>query len=315
MEYELNTDTAINNDHRLRGFTLIELMVAVTLSLFLLAGVAVLYLNTFTVQRDAAMTENLNSNARAALAIATSGLPSAGYFGGLNVGSVNSSLNVTAGDCNGLASATRAAPVFMAGSVTKENFLTCATAQIGTYVANGKPADWFLFRGALGPRLAVADLSADSNYLVASTQEGLLFKGKNPPAMPANSEIRAYHFNLFYLRDNNLMLTRLVGDQLQELTVAEGVEALRVFLGIDENGNGEINSYTGVSAATSAWTQAQWDRVKSVRLHLLTRSETLTNYSDQRSYQLGDINVLANGDNRKRSLAVNTVFLYNQNVW
>ena len=316
MEYKIKKIFSVRKHHQQTGFTLIELLVAVTLSLFLLAGVATLYINTFTVQRDAAMTENLRSNARAAMSIASSGLPSAGYFSGLNVASVNSKLSVSENDCAGLASAERASPVFMAGRVTEANLLSCATGQVGVYSAeNAGPSDWFLFRGALGPRLEATSLDANSNYLAANTQEGVLFKGNSPPLMSTDREIRAYHFNLFYLRDNKLMLTRLVGDELQELTLADGVEALRVFLGVDKNGNGEINSYTGVTEANKDWSAAQWHGVKSIRLHILTRSDTSPDYNDERSYLLGDINVQPNGDQRKRSLTTNTVFLYNQKYW
>ncbi|WP_066016367.1 PilW family protein [Endozoicomonas atrinae] len=301
------------------GFTLIELMVAVTLSLFLLSGVAVLYLNTYAIQRDSALTANLEHNARTALTVIARDLRSAGYNSGLNMGSIDGRGLVLNEDCGGLGSALQTSPFFMAGipdpdkATTVNNILDCVRGSIGNYnAADGSPSDWFLIKGAFGDRIEVNELEANTNYLVANSQEGRLFRGNNPPVISDDQEIREYHYNLFYLRDNQLMLSRLVGGQLEELTIALGVEALRVVLGIDDNGDGRVNRYEGVSDAMDGWSEVQWNRVRSVKIHLLSHSASSPNHEDHRSYQMSDISILPDGDDRKRSLASTTVFLYNQ---
>ncbi|WBA79421.1 PilW family protein [Endozoicomonas sp. GU-1] len=301
---------AIASDKRQQGFTLVELMVAVTLSLFLLAGVAVLYLNTFTAQRDSSAMITLNDNARTALAIISRDLRSAGYINGLPPESINQNGLAVSDDCTGIAAALTPSPAFMAGRASNDIF-GCAAGQPGDYTANdGLPSDWLLFRGAIGE--VVTNPVADTNYLVANTQEGHLFRSANAPLISADQEIREYQFSLFYLRDNQLRLTRLVNDALVETTLANNIEAMRVFLGIDDNGDGQVNRYQGTPANTNNWTEQQWNDVQSIKLYLLATTDQINGFEDFRTYQMGDITVQPNGDNRNRRLASTTIFLYNQ---
>ncbi|WP_299726607.1 PilW family protein [uncultured Endozoicomonas sp.] len=294
---------------RMNGFTIIELMVAMVLSLFLLAGVATLYLNTFIAQRESSDMVLLNHNARSALAIASGDLKSAGFANGVAAGSISSAGYTVTDDCTGLASATQPFPSFLAGR-GGNNILDCAVGQAGNYTAaDGKPADWFLFKGTAGS-LTTA-LAATGNYLVANSQEGRVFRGTNAPDLSPDQEIREYQFSLFYLANNELRLLRLDNDALVDTTLASNIEAMRVELGIDENGDGQVNRHQSVPADISNWSAGQWNQVQSVKIHLLARSPETNNYTDNRTYTMGDITVKGGGDNRHRHLVSTTVFLYN----
>ncbi|WP_419536155.1 PilW family protein [Endozoicomonas sp.] len=299
----------ITSHNRQQGFTLVELMVAVTLSLFLLAGVAVLYLNTLTTQRDSSAMITLNDNARTALTIISRDLRSAGYNNGLPPGSISQNGLTVTDDCSGIAAALTPSPAFMAGRASNDIF-GCAAGQTGNYTAaDGLPSDWLLFRGAVGE--VVNTPLTNTNYLVANTQEGRLFRSATAPLISDDQEVREYQFSLFYLRDNQLKLTRLANDALVETTLANNIEAMRVFLGIDDDGDGQINRYQGTPANTNTWTEQQWNEVQSIKLYLLTTTDQVNNYEDHRTYQMGDITVQPDGDNRHRRLASTTIYLYN----
>ncbi|MGI9277487.1 MAG: PilW family protein, partial [Endozoicomonas sp.] len=100
---------------RQSGVSLIELLIAITLSLFLLTGVAVLYWNVFIIQNDSSRAVSLNDSARAALTIISRQLRSVGYYSGLGSGSVNTNSLGVSNDCTGLASALNTTTSFMAG--------------------------------------------------------------------------------------------------------------------------------------------------------------------------------------------------------
>lgn len=87
---------------------------------------------------------------------------------------------------------------------------------------------------------------------------------------------------------------------------------MRVFLGIDDNGDGQVNRYQGTPANTNNWTEQQWNDVQSIKLYLLATTDQINGFEDFRTYQMGDITVQPNGDNRNRRLASTTIFLYNQ---
>ena len=308
----------LNSGRNQSGLSLIEIMVAMTLSLFLLAGVGTLYINTFTIQRDSNQRVGLNDNSRTALTVISKHLRSAGYGNGLGIGSLDTNGLSVNSDCNNLGAVYNSLTPFLAGR-SSANILGCAAGQVGNYTPNnGSPSDWILFKGAVGPALeydpanGINQLQANTNYIFSNTQEGRLFRGTNPPATPDDEIIREYQFSLFYLSQNNLQLTRLINDRLVTDTVANNVENMRVVLGIDDNEDGQVNRYIGVPANTQSWTANQWNRVISATIYILTTSDNDPGYQDTRSYLLGDITVAAPNDNRHRTLASTTVYLYNQ---
>jgi type IV pilus assembly protein PilW len=67
--------------HRIGGFTLIELMVAMTLSLVLVAGVLAVMLNSRQTYEVHDYTADMQENARFAMYILSRELRAAGYYG------------------------------------------------------------------------------------------------------------------------------------------------------------------------------------------------------------------------------------------
>lgn len=311
----------LNSLHNQSGLSLIEIMVAMTLSLFLLAGVGILYINTFTIQRDSNQRVDLNDNSRTALTVISKHLRSAGYANGLGIGSLDTNglaINPANSDCDNLGAVYNSLTPFLAGR-SSADILGCAVGQVGNYTVNaGSPSDWILFKGAVGPALefdpanGVNQLQVNTNYIFSNTQEGQLFRGTIPPATPEDEIIREYQFSLFYLFNNNLQLTRLVNNSLVTDTVANNVESMRVVLGFDDNEDGQVNRYTGVPANTQNWTANQWNNIISATIYILATSDNDPGYQDTRSYLMGDITVAAPNDNRHRTLASTTVYLYNQ---
>jgi len=88
----MNTNT--NNSHRQCGFTLIELMVAIVLSLVLLTGITYVVVNSNKSYNSTDSLARLQENARFAMQFLTQDIRRTGYMGCANdVSAVNTTLN------------------------------------------------------------------------------------------------------------------------------------------------------------------------------------------------------------------------------
>ena len=96
---ELRVMTVIANPKRMQGLTLIEAMVAITISLILLSGAITLFINNKVAYETNDNLSRLQENARFAIDFIIEDLRMAGYFGCRNsMDSVNNSIVAAAGD-------------------------------------------------------------------------------------------------------------------------------------------------------------------------------------------------------------------------
>jgi type IV pilus assembly protein PilW len=109
-----------------------------------------------------------------------------------------------------------------------------------------------------------------------------------------------------------LKRVEMIDGALRTTSIAEGVENLQVEYGLDTDGDGQPDNFVTVGGVDGAGGNV-WENVVSVRLHLLTRNTQATpGYADVRTYQLGpDVSVAAPADGFKRTLMTTTVRLYN----
>ncbi|OED40601.1 hypothetical protein ACH42_16045 [Endozoicomonas sp. (ex Bugula neritina AB1)] len=300
---------------RVQGFTLVELLVAITLSLILLISISEIYLNTVVAQRTNDSRNELTHEARIALTLITQDIGSIGFAGGAPFSSVDGNGLVLNNDCTGLASASNTTVGIMAGQSTANNILDCvANAAIGNYTPNdGSPSDWLLFKGAIGPEIPRASLENNIAYLISNPLEGTLFQGQNPPLLP-NGRIREYRFNLFYRTTNNdLTLLEINGGRLTPRVLATGVSQIRIRLGLSNTpSDSQINQWVTAPNNASAQSHQYWNRVRAIEIHLLSRGRQAPNFSDNKEYDVGGIIVRGNNSNEPGNLSTQTAFLYNQ---
>ncbi len=298
-----------------RGFSLIELMVAMTLSLILLAVVSLFYLTSVRAQNSAIAYSELNQNARIALTLITKDLSSAGYSNGVPFASVSAdALSITGNNCRGLAAPDNVNVSFMAGQGPGANsdILGCVNnAGTGNYnSSDGAPSDWLLIKGAIGPEVDSADLQDDTSYLISNSTEGAIFIGKSPPPMP-NGVIRPYLYNLIYRSaDNDLIVLELDGNRLTPRVLASDVMQVRVRLGMaNQPASSDIEQWIDAPATTENINY--WRRVRAVEVNVLARGRQTTNINDTKEYDVGGITVKGKSSHSPAELMTQTVFLYN----
>ncbi|RYH35616.1 MAG: prepilin-type N-terminal cleavage/methylation domain-containing protein [Alcaligenaceae bacterium] len=199
---------------RQRGFTLVELMVSLAISLFVLAAVLSIYLSTKSTFNSQDQMAQLQDSERLVLTMLTTTIQSAGYF-------VNPLANTAA-------TALPAATVTRADG-TSTAFLT-GEAIRGTGSGSGT--------GASSDTITV-------RYQTASG-DGLM----NCQGTPNTSGANAITVNYFSVNaTNDLVCTVGTGNPV---VLASNVGQLSVLYGVDTSSSGNMDTYLPASAVTTA---------------------------------------------------------------
>jgi type IV pilus assembly protein PilW len=338
----------LGTGYRQAGFSLVELMVGLTLGLMLIAGAISIYLATSQSYREVEQVAALTENARFAEQIVGESLRHMGFLGEVTANKVEVAAGLTAplGDCSGAAGAYNLTRLGYAATIDSSgDALGCITDGVeGTDVLVIKRALPQPF--SAGPRVRDPNdppsgtintpraLENGRTYVMTNNVAGLLFKsnGASPtvPSITTGGEIPGgnaweYQYEVFYIREVDpdpsvpKMLSRRVlsynatADAMEFTTedLAEGVENLQLLFGYDSNGDGDVDTYEELAAIE---TGGNWQDVASVEVFMLVRSATGdTQYTDKKTYQLGDPNdpIGPLNDNFRRLLSHTSVSLRN----
>ena len=299
-----------------RGFSLVELMVAAAIGLFLLAGT----LQVFSSMKQAnALVEHssrIQETARFAVGLMTADLRRAGYWGG------NADKDTMAGT-EGMQPASNTCPGGSNawGRMVEQRIFGLDDSNAGYACI----ADSDYLRGDVmtvrfaTPLTAVA-FNPDELYLRASLFEGRLFVGSNN-ADPANAVVdnpqsvhqlvaHAYFIGNTERSCNGkkipaLYWQTLVNGAPQKEELLTGVEHMQFQYGVDQNLDGVAEQYFNADGVTN------WESVVMVRLWLLVRGECPDNsFTDDKTYIMGDQQYTP-GDNFHRQLYSQTIALRN----
>jgi len=296
------------------GLGLIELLIAMALSLVLMLGILQVFIGnqkSFALMRDMG---NLQENGRVAISLIAESVRTADHWGGLDARQVDigvMALSASPGACN-------AAWVFdrldgvrgydggaQVGDIAD---LPVDCISKNDYVAK---SDLLMLRYADGRSLASdADIGLSrrkKQYFVRLTTglSAYVFKGLNSDEAIARIPYIAgtynmqYRAELYFLRPCNFKvrskclaglptLTRLTlsGDKFTQQALVEGVEQLQFDYGVDTNNDKKVDVYQGANMVVD------WASVMSVRINLISRSldiDTAINEMGREYLMLGDM--------------------------
>ncbi len=311
------------------GFTLIELMISITIGLGILAAlVGVLAANSSNSRSNERTTE-LMSNGRYALNSMKQELRQAGFR-----------------------AYTWAEPSTPAALGTLTNECLEAGATAGSFMANLRQGIWGSnnsnpFSATCIPDASFVDdndvlvvrrvapipatsLSAGTLYFSSSYQQGQIFRGTTAPTFSGSPtplanfplQIYVYYISPFSVSatENPLVpaLYRVAlqsdGSMAREL-VASGIEHFQVQYGQVSTTVPPTTQFVDtLTGSSSAGTETAWDNVNAVRIWLLARNETAEpGYSNTNSYAMGDrtYNYANTPDNFRRQVFTTVVQLRN----
>ena len=339
------------NRRRMAGLSLVETMVAITISLILMGGAITLFINNKVTYESTDNMSRLQENARFAIDFMIRDLRMAGYFGCNNaIDKVNSTI-AGAGDLVDITSplegfddslaawspsgsndvvadvggGTFGDPLDNTDGVTirrlsGNNVMVTASAlnSLDTPSAHGLAEDDF---GAVedcgGADIFQVDAAAaDSVDLVANTSREYFTNGDTTD--PSNPRLAAFIAVRYYIGTGTngpslfRQSVRNGGIEVQELI--EGVESMHLLYGVDTDADNVPDTYVEAGNALLD-SVPEWESVIAVRIAMLVR--TLQEYgpvteTDAADYVLNDFTFTAGGDRFKRRIFNTTVQLRNR---
>ena len=292
-----------------RGMTMVELLVAMVISLFVIGGAISLLIASKRSYTESERYARMGENGRFALQILSMDLRHAGFFGEAAPPGIeaDAGLDDVTEDCTGDAAV-----------YDVENFLFVARADadgeaIGCIDDAVPDSDVVVIKSVRPRPLSDGErddpgddtgtidtpesLGGTNTYVMANAINGVLFDGADTaPSIGIGGDVPLgnaweYRYQAYYIRDGDVpQLSRKIirwdGAGMAVVTedVVDGIENLRVMIGTDSNDDGEVDRYRDSEDADIAW-----DRVESMEIHLLVRSlDRLPGQEDERTYNLGN---------------------------
>jgi type IV pilus assembly protein PilW len=292
------------------GFSLIELMVAMTLGLVVLAVLATIFANTSSARAELQRSSEQIDNGRFAVDVLSEDLQVAGYFGELNVGALvipaamPDVCSTTPADWAG------AMPVHVQGydegasaptclpATLKPNTDIVALRRVRTCVAGSAGCEAVI---ATQPYLQVGLCGTSGNAYTLGIASDAAWTQTTKDCLTVAGR-RRYVAHIYFVSTDNgsgaaiptLKRLEFNGASFAEVALVEGIERLQVEYGIDTDGDGSPDAYTadpttyapaGCPACTAP---ANWANVVTAKLHVLSRAlEVSPGYVNSKIYDLG----------------------------
>jgi type IV pilus assembly protein PilW len=299
-----------------RGFSLVELLIAVAIGLSLLAGLSAMFVKNTQAQTEIEKAHRQVENGRYAIDLLAVDLRNAGYFAEFNPTVLASPAALptpcadTLGDLDaGLALAVQGADDDSAGLgclpdlrpdtdvLVVRRSATCVAGQPGCEpLASGGP----YFQASLCSNAGELNSpNVTDFYALTLTETGLTRHGRDCTAVTGSgtpAAIRRYRTHIYFVAKNNegsdgiptLKRAELSTDGLKPkwtvVPLAEGIENLQLEYGLDlapAGGDGVADATTPDPAlhagcTTAGCAVANWRSVVAVRVHVLARNAEQT---------------------------------------
>lgn len=314
---------AVSARVRQSGFTLVELMVALTLSLLILAGMVALFANTSSARAEIDKASRQIENGRYALQVLSEDIRLAGYYGPLVLppavpasapdpcSTVTADVNAAIGiPIQGYApAASAAAPSCLQ---TAASGFVAGTGVLVVRHASAASAPTFT---AGEFNIQSSGCAADGTRYIVGTTSGVFTLHTNVPnckppstvAPVAPLFVRIYYVSSCSDPDCTAAGVTAV-PTLKRMDVkpggvvitpiVDGVENMQFDFGLDSDLNGSTETFTATTSPPSS--VANLNNVMSIRAYVLARNTERTNgYTDTKTYALGSVS-LTPGGNFKR---------------
>lgn len=325
-----------------RGFTLIEVLIALALGVGILLALTRFFASNSGNQAELERTIRQLESARFSLDTLAEDAMHAGYYSDFNPdGLLDPPAYQTPDPCAVATNAqgwdTSVTPVMMPvplQGIAASTVVNClGNRRAATEAIIVRRADTGTAIAMAGGRtdnlyIQVARCTLDVQRIVASpvpaVNASATFTLRRPDCATINDALRRLVQRTYYVATCNdcvsndgiptLKRVEMVDGVLRTASIAEGVEDLQIEYGLDNDGDGQPNTYgTMGSGLITGAAPNVWQNVVAVRIHLLTRgTQNTTGYADARTYQIGpDVSLAAPADGFKRTLVTTTVRLLN----
>lgn len=312
---------------RLCGFSLIELMIALTIGIFMLLALQGVLISSSSNRKTNDRTSELQTNGRYALDYLKRELQHAGYQGNTWAEpTAPTGLGTITNECAAGSAANLRQGIWGTNDANPFSAVVSGSACIPTS-AYSTGTDVLVMRRASFTPVASSALAANTLYVRSAYERLQVFNGATGPVFTEvpNADFRLEN-SVFYISPFTVSAGErplvpalwrsflTTGPAMRAELVASGIQDLQIEYGrFTTDGNIQYFTANNVdAAATSATTAATgWDDVKAVRLWLLVRNSTPEQgYSNTSTYNLGTRTVTVN-DSFRRQVFSSVVTLRN----
>ena len=325
------------------GFTLLELMIAMVVGVFLLGGVMFTYLSMKVTTTDTIEMGELQETGRIALDILSKDVTMTGFFGRLNIDSLTSAdvaaSGVPGADCeSGVNNATF--PDAATGTNFRVLFGTVAqNANVLNCITDAKVnSDVIQIKRAVGNDVSGEATDGSQYYVETDLGSARFIDGGAVAVDVPGTTVWPYEHSVYYVSEDSyqsngkeitvpvLMRKRLsrTAGMVSEV-VLEGVENIRFLYGLDIDGNDTVDVYRDATQMSTAdWEQSGLTKIRTVQVAVLVRAtkEDANLNLANRTYILGGDDAgtqrrLTFDDNYRRQVFTSTFKITNSggNQW
>ena len=264
------------------GLSLIELLIAMLIGLFLLTGIATSYLSSKKSSNTRDEFSMLEDNGRLALEVLSGVLEHTGYTpvnaGILNPPFITNDTQVVSAAC-GTGNSVESTGIFST-RITQDN----AAGDAITVMNN---ADNRVFTDCSGGQLPVACQSSPAG------------------AAAGIPSVATRIYNAFYLEGGELRCAGSRDNSVQ--VIADGIENMQFLYGLDTTDDGRVDKYVNATNVGGFW-----NSVMSIQVAILVRSDKVVKaQSEQITYTLLDQSYTAPDDRFQRAVFTTTVRIRN----
>ncbi|WP_299492193.1 PilW family protein [uncultured Shewanella sp.] len=308
-----------------KGLSLVELMIAMVIGLFLIAGVFTLFMLSSNNVTTTSHFNQLQEHGRIALDFIERDLQMQGFMAeftgegfvlGINTRNNAPALS-DAQDCIGSGVNNASFPKDESAHFRLlwgyEHGVSVDTLDCLTQVQSN--TDVLQLKRLIGPNVTSFD---DNRYYTAiSANEVIFFAGDQSAPTLDNARFWEYQHHVYFIQEDNgmpVLMRRILtnggmrtSSSLQQLV--EGVENMRVLYGFDNDGDLSADSFMPAEQVT----ELMWDQgAVALRIFLLIRTLFEDNsFTNTVRYQLGDKNIGPNNDGYRRKVMMTTLVLEN----
>jgi type IV pilus assembly protein PilW len=291
----------------MRGFSLVELMVAIAIGLILVAGLATLFANSSQTGSELDKSMRQIENGRYAAELLGEDISVAGYYGELSatgIATVTAPACATAVTALGWDNTASTTPVAVTGLSATEaaalsclpNYKTGTEALVLRHVDTTSVAPGAATNG--GVYLQTSRCSTDPNatrFIVSTSSSDFTLHGIDCTSI---NTVQRYISRIYYVATCDecgadtiptLKRAELKGNQMVVSPLAEGIEEIAYDYAFDTSGDGSPDSYLAGLSGVAGAADNDWGNVVGVRVHFLSRTtEPTAGFTDGgTTYDLG----------------------------
>lgn len=297
--------------HRLThaGFSLVELMVAVTIGLLLMAGLTAIFITSNRTRSEIEKTNRQIENGRYAIQLLTDDLRLAGFVGEFDPSNLASPATLPAPCATTPAELRTALPLHVQGYDNGANLSCLEDVKANTDILVVRHAST-CFAGDNGcdpieenmPYLQVSLCNTESGQPFDLDTDTTKLTRKQVDCT-TSAKLRRYRTHIYFIANNDngsdgiptLKRAELGANGFTKtVPLVEGIENLQIEYGIDTDCDGMPDVYHAdpnvatPTYAASCTVTPNWRNVMAVKLNLLARNtEETLGYEDTKQYELG----------------------------